>query len=875
LNNSNDAKAEKNYDPPHWKVSRFSVQALSKSISVAPGRSRDDAGRDRQEDDLTIASFNSALDLAGEYALTAPSRNIATTLALPGDVHGALLAANLLPDPYFGENEKVVMWVGETAWTMERSFTATAEDIAGYLTLTLSEVDCIATIFLNGEEIARTDNSFVRHDIDVTGKVHAGENTLRLEFDIAPDVAKARADAHPFPIPFTYNYQTNGLKGIHMNFIRKAACHAGWDWGICTMPIGVYGTMSLRKSRLARQESVQVDQSHGEKSVELSIKTRLFAFAHGEVEIEHTIDGQTITDKVVVQKGQNVFTHNVTIHNPKIWWPAGQGEQPLYALITNVEGEITTRKIGLRKLEWVIEKDEIDHTFKCRINGRDITMMGANWIPADAIPSRVTPTVIRDLLDSAKAANMNMLRIWGGGQYEPDYFYDLCDELGILIWHDFMFSCMSYPSDREFLASVETEITQQVRRLSHHASIALWCGDNEVIGSLNWYPETKADPGRYLANYDRLNSLLHRIVEDEDPIRRFWPSSPSLGYLDFSDGWHSDTRGDLHYWDVWHSAKSFDAYRTINPRFASEFGFQSFTSMNVIETFAEEKDRNPSSPVMENHQRNNGGNARIIETMTRYFRFPRDFDQMVFLSQIQQGLAIKTAIEYWRSTKPRCMGTLYWQINDIWPVASWSSLDYGGQWKVMHYMARRFYRLVNVVAVPSPDNATITLKAINDTGRPVSIALDVRAVKVTGESRTIASINSAISADAAIETVTVPASDLAADEFLYFAWKDAAGNSLGSNDYFPAPYKAYELTPATISASWSDRDGKPVLVLETDKPAFFATASVDVPGYFSDNALTLLPGEQVELTFTPRHGATVTSSDLAASLTLRHLAETF
>ncbi|MCP8884222.1 glycoside hydrolase family 2 protein [Devosia sp. XJ19-1] len=824
---------------------------------------------------MAIVAHNSALALSGEFNLSAPGREIATTMALPGDVHHALLAAGLIPDPYFGENEKVVMWVNETAWSVERRFTASATDIDGFLTLTLSEVDCIATIILNGEEIARTDNSFVRHDFDVTGKVNAGENTLRIDFAVAPDIAKARADAHPFPIPFTYNYQTNGLKGIHMNFIRKAACHAGWDWGICLMPIGVYGTMALRKARLARQDSVQVDQAHGQNSVELSVKTRLFAFAHGEVELEHTIDGQVVTDKLVVQKGENVFTHNITIHNPRIWWPAGQGDQPLYTLSTNLEGEITTRQIGLRQLDWVIEKDEIDHSFKCRINGRDITMMGANWIPADAIPSRVNPSVIRDLLESARAANMNMLRIWGGGQYEPDWFYDLCDELGILIWHDFMFSCMSYPSDRAFLASVETEITQQVRRLSHHASIALWCGDNEVIGSLGWYPETKADPGRYIANYDRLNSLLHRIVEDEDPARRFWPSSPSLGYLDFSDGWHSDTRGDLHYWDVWHSAKSFDAYRSINPRFASEFGFQSFTSMNVIETFAEPKDRNPSSPVMENHQRNNGGNARIIETMNRYFRFPRDFEQMVFLSQIQQGLAIKTAIEYWRSTKPRCMGTLYWQINDIWPVASWSSLDYGGQWKLMHYMARRFYNLVNVVAVPDAENTQIALRAINDTGRPVSIALEVLAVKVSGESRTVFSGNCAVGADAAITVSTIAIPDIAADEFLYFTWKDAQGNVLGANDYFPMPYKAYELAASTISATWTDRDGKPVLTLEASSPAFFATATVDVPGYFSDNAITLLPGRPIELTFIPRHGASVTSEQLAASLKVRHLAETF
>ena len=816
----------------------------------------------------------SALELGGRFSLTSPTRDIAVPITLPGDVHSALLAADIIPDPYFGENEKPVMWVNETGWSVERSFAASADDIAGYLTLTLAEVDCIATISLNGAVIAKTDNSFIRNDIDVTGKVREGENTLRIDFDITPDVAKARSDAHPFPIPFTYNYQTNGLKGIHMNFVRKAACHAGWDWGICLMPIGVYGTMQLRRSKLARQDSVQVDQVHGDNGVELILKTRVFAFAEGVAALSSTLDGQVISANVALTKGDNLIEQRLVIANPRLWWPAGQGEQPLYELVTELDGEITRRNIGLRKLEWIVEKDEIDHSFKCRINGRDITMMGANWIPADAIPSRITREVIADLLGSAKAANMNMLRIWGGGQYEPDYFYELCDELGILIWHDFMFSCMSYPSDRPFLESVRTEITQQVRRLSHHASIALWCGDNEVIGSLSWYPETKAAPERYVANYDRLNSMLGYIVEDEDPQRRFWPSSPSLGYMDFSDGWHSDTRGDLHYWDVWHSAKSFEAYRTVNPRFASEFGFQSFTSMNVIETFANPEDRNPSSPVMENHQRNNGGNARIIETMTRYFRFPRDFDQMVFLSQIQQGLAIKTAIEYWRSTKPRCMGTLFWQINDIWPVASWSSLDYGGQWKLLHYMAKRFYLPVNVVAVPTPDNSQITLKAINDTGK-LSVRLDVRAVRVGGGDRVVFSGNSAVSADAALGVTTLAAADLAADEFLLFSWFDAAGNLLGENDYFPKPYKAYELPQPTVSGAWLTVDGQLQLTLTTDLPALFLTATVDVPGYFSDNAITLLPGHPRTLTFTPRHGAATTLAEVSASLKLRNLSETF
>ena len=312
--------------------------------------------------------------------------------------------------------------------------------------------------------------------------------------------------------------------------------------------------------------------------------------------------------------------------------------------------------------------------------------------------------------------------------------------------------------------------------------------------------------------------------------------------------------------------------------------------MNVIETFADPKDRNPSSPVMENHQRNAGGNARILETMTRYFRFPRDFDQMVFLSQIQQGLAIKTAIEYWRSTKPRCMGTLYWQINDIWPVASWASLDYGGQWKVMHYMARRFYLPVNVVAVPVhstiatnsrgtpvegalPD--TIALRAINDTGSAVSVALEVRAVKMGGGDRLVYSGTATVGPDAALAVATIAAADLAADEFLFFSWRDAAGQLLGENDYFPKPYKAYELPTPTITHSWSDRDGQPLLTLSTDKPALFVTATVDVPGYFSDNAITLLPGHPATLTFTPRHDASVLAEALAASLTLRNLAETF
>ena len=817
----------------------------------------------------------SELPLNGAYALTSPTWKGEASIALPGDVHGALLAAKAIPDPYYGENETAVMWVGETPWTMERRFEAGAADIDGFLTLTLEYVDCIADVFLNGEKIAQAQNSFVRHDIDVTGKVRQGANVLRLEFAVAAKVARERYLKHPFPIPFTTNYQTNGLEGVHMNFIRKAACHAGWDWGICLMPVGVYGRMALRRSRVARLESVQVEQTHGKGFVDLAIVTIVHAFKAGALEIANTIDGKTVSHELKVAPGENRCAQKLRITKPKLWWPNGQGEQPLYALETEVDGERATRKIGLRTLEWIVEKDEIDHCFKCRVNGRDVSMFGANWIPNDAIPSRITREAVGDILQSARAVNMNMLRIWGGGQYEPDFFYELCDELGLLIWHDFMFSCMPYPSDPPFLAEVEREAVQQVRRLQHHACMALWCGDNEVIGSLTWYPETRANRDRFVANYDRVNSLLERVVGQEDPGRRFWPSSPSLGYLDFSDGWHKDTRGDMHFWSVWHEAKPFEHYRDVNPRFASEFGFQSFTSTNVIETFARPEDFNVSSPVMERHQRNNGGNARIMETMTRYFRFPKDFEQTVFLSQAQQGLAIKTAIEYWRSTKPRCMGTLYWQINDMWPVASWSSLDYGGQWKMLHTMAKRFFLALNVVAVPQKDTGEIVLRGINDSPAPASIALEALAVNMAGCVRALGKKTLKLPTTHAVDALRLPADALRADEFLFFSWRDDHGALIGENDFFPKAYKYYDLPRAGVKAAWSEGANGPQVSLSSDHVALFVTATSDMPGYFSDNGVTLLPGRTTTLAFTPRLGAKASAKKAAKGFRVRNLSETY
>ena len=330
--------------------------------------------------------------------------------------------------------------------------------------------------------------------------------------------------------------------------------------------------------------------------------------------------------------------------------PAGYGEQPLYQLNIRLDGQVIEKKIGFRDLHLDTSVDDIGSAMTFVVNGRPIMAKGANWIPVDALPSRHTKDRYQKLLQDAKAANMNMIRVWGGGMYEQDIFYELCDALGLLVWQDFMFACALYPSTPNFISEVQAEVRHQVRRLKDHPCIALWCGDNEVIGAISWYPESKTNREKYVVNYDRLNRAIEQIVAIEDPARRFWSSSPCNGELDYGDAWHDDNKGDMHFWDVWHSGKSFDAYQSIQPRFCSEFGYQSWPSLPSVKSFAPEIDWNITSPSFEKHQKNRG-NSIITEMFTRYFRFPMSFEQMLYLSQAQQAVAIKTASEYWRAQK--------------------------------------------------------------------------------------------------------------------------------------------------------------------------------------------------------------------------------
>jgi beta-mannosidase len=440
-----------------------------------------------------------------------------------------------------------------------------------------------------------------------------------------------------------------------------------------------------------------------------------------------------------------------------------------------------------------------------------------------------------------------MIRVWGGGRYEPDWFYDLCDEMGLMVWQDFMFSCNLYPSTPDFLAEVDAEVRDVVRRLNHHACLALWCGDNELIGALTWFPESVKDRDRYLVSYDRLNRTIETALRAVSPDANWWPSSPSPGPLSFGDAWHDDSSGDMHFWSVWHEGRDFDHYRDVSPRFCSEFGFQSYPSMEAIRRFADPQDFNIAAPVIESHQKNAGGNARIAETMFRYFRFPNTFEDFVYLSQVQQGLAIKTAVTHWRSLKPHCMGTLYWQLNDTWPVCSWASLDHGGNWKLLHHMSRQFFAPVLVSAVPTPQG--IELRAVNDTRTPAEITLTANAARMDGTTRELTRTTLTVPTGTAVRALTLPPDALANDEVLAFTWDHAGGRQ--GDVFAPKPWKSYDLLPSGLTHTAEPKGDGWEITLTTHTLAPFVALESDCPGRFSANAVTLFPGHPATITFTP------------------------
>ena len=629
------------------------------------------------------------------------------TARVPGCVHTDLRRHNLIPDPFWGTNELELQWIEERAWEYRATFSVSAALLGEEVVeLVADGLDTVATLRLNGRIVARTENMFTGYRWDVKPLLRPGRNELVVHFGSARQYIRTHRPGHD---PREFNDPVG-----RSQVIRKQQCQFGWDWGPRFVTAGIWRDLRLEAWSGNRLAEVRVTQTHRKDgSVRLDFAPELAR--RGQV----TLTGTVSFNGKVVAKIEN---HKSKIVNAKLWWPNGHGAQPLYTIdleARDATGRIVgvwSKRIGLRTIVLDRHKDKAGETFQFAVNGRVLFAKGANWIPAHSFVAGLGRADYARDLGSAAAANMNMLRVWGGGIYESEDFYALCDELGLMVWQDFMFACSIYPADAAFRASVRAEARHQVRRLRHHACLALWCGNNE-IAQLNTQGE-KADLLKSPALRRDYEALFHRllpeVVGELDGVTAYWPSSQwrstledsiSMGELTHPAG---EKRGDTHYWDVWHARHPVKDYEKWRFRFCSEFGMQSYSSPETQATFCPPGRGNVFGPLLENHQKNRAGNQIILDYVSRRYRFPKSQAALIYLSQLNQAHCMQIGVEHYRRNMPHCMGALYWQLNDCWPVASWSSIEFTGKWKALHHVARRFFAPALVSAhVPGDETTTI------------------------------------------------------------------------------------------------------------------------------------------------------------------------
>ena len=656
------------------------------------------------------------INLAGEWSLKQKKCKISYKASVPGQVHLDLLNSGEIEDPFYRDNESRLQWIGENDWEYSRGFTVPD----GFLNmkkvlLRCEGLDTLATIKINGRVLGKTDNMFRTWEFDVKEFLKPGKNFINVFFESTIPYINKKIKQRFLP-------SWSGKREIEGRaYLRKEPCNYGWDWGPILITCGIWRNIQIIGFDAVRIDNVLIKQyHHGKKSVDLEVIVEIEKAARKKLNAEISLlyEGKVIAKSEEVFNGSRLKTQ-LKVNQPKLWWPAGMGDQPLYQVVIDIKdsnGNVLdhqSKRIGLRTLKLIRKKDKWGESFYFEANGIPFFAKGANWIPGDAFIRNMSKDNYLHLLQSSVDAHMNMIRIWGGGIYEEDVFYDICDELGITVWQDFMFACSTYPTfDKEFMDNAKVEFGDNIKRLRHHACIALWCGNNEMEVGLvdNKWNEKSMSWKDYSKLFDK---LIPKCVEELDPQRDYWPSSPHTSMGNRNEHNNMDS-GDAHVWDVWHGAKPFEFYRTRMNRFCSEFGFQSFPEPKSVGQYTIPEDRNISSYVMEHHQRNGKGNTLIMLYMLQWFLSPKDFKSTIWLSQILQALGVKYGVEHWRRNMPRCMGALYWQLNDCWPVASWSSIDYYGRWKALHYIAKRFFAPLLVSGVEDSKKGTVEIHVTSD-----------------------------------------------------------------------------------------------------------------------------------------------------------------
>jgi beta-mannosidase len=828
-----------------------------------------------------VGSYSS-ISLSENWKFRNPDETVWFDASVPGCVHSDLISNKLIEDPYYRTNANNVQWVDTVDWIYETEFDVSDEFLKKEnIRMVFGCVDTYADIYLNDSLILSTDNYFLEWKVEVKELLKAGKNKLHVQFYNATREGLKRLENsnHPMKDLPADKVITGALNEKRVNaFTRKPGYQFGWDWDDRFVSVGMREPVIIEAWDTAKIENVQILQDKiTDEVARLSTTTEIVVTQSGNAVLEIMDVSNNLklaSQEISLVEGLNKVLSSFEIEDPVLWWTNGLGEAHLYSLAFTVkmQGEvISTRqeRIGLRTVRLVREPDSLGTTFYIELNGQPVFMKGANYIPNDNFLNRVTPENYRKTIQSAVDANMNMLRIWGGGFYERDIFYDLCDENGILVWQDFMFGGGIYPAEGRYLESVKEEVRQVARRLRNRPCIALWCGNNETYEALsNWSWDKEFTPeefeGIWNDYYKLFNSEIPEVLQKHNPTRAYWPSSP-ISDWDKVSNWEG-FEGDIHYWEIWFFDAPFEKVNIRHGRFNSEFGFQSFPKMKTIQEFSNKEDWAIDSEVMKHRQKSYVGNEQIKKYMEMYYKYPSSFENLVYLSQVLQAFGIKTGIQIHRKKMPVCMGSLYWQFNDCWPAISWSSLDYYLRWKALHYFVRDANK--PVIIVPEVLEENVNVHVVSDRLEPFAATINLTLMNFSGEKLWEDQLKVQIAANTSEMHFSIPVSELVNQDdrkstLMLAEVLNEDGVLLDDEAlYFVLP-KDLELPEPELKISITPDGDNYTITLTSDKLCKNVYLSLQHgEGFFTDNYFDILPGITKTISLKDHNLTSLTSDDI-------------